>query len=153
MKKKDGSVRMCIDYHQFNKVNILNKYPLPWIDDLFDQLKRASYFSKDDLRSGYHQHSVKGVYTIKIEFQTRYGHHEFIVMFYDLTIALADCINLMNRVFKSYLDSFVIIFIDDILVYSKNEEDHMGHLRVVLKTLKDINYMPNIVSISFGCGR
>jgi len=137
VKKKDGSLHMCIDYRQLNKVTIKNKYPLPRIDDLFDQLQGASYFSKIDLRSGYHQLRVRGVDVPKTAFQTSYGLFEFLVMSFGLTNAPAAFMDLMNRVFRNYLDSFVIVFIDDILIYSKSEDDHMNHLRIVLQVLKD----------------
>ncbi|KAL5571283.1 hypothetical protein UlMin_020880 [Ulmus minor] len=124
VKKKDGTLRMCIDYRGLNKVTIKNKYPLPRIDDLFDQLKGAVVFSKIDLRSGYHQLRIK-----------EYGHYEFLVMPFGLTNAPAAFMDLMNRVFKAYLDKFVIVFIDDILVYSRSQEEHANHLRMVLRTL------------------
>ena len=117
LKKKDGSLRICIDYFQLNNVILKNKYHLPHIDDLFDQLQGSSYFSKINLRSGYHHLRVIGDDIPKMTFQTRYGHYEFLVMLFGLTNAMAVFMDLMNRVFRSYLDSFFIVFIDDILVY------------------------------------
>ncbi|KAJ3669525.1 hypothetical protein LUZ60_011475 [Juncus effusus] len=137
VKKKDGSMRLCIDYRELNKVTVKNKYPLPRIDDLFDQLQGAQVFSKIDLRTGYHQLKIKSEDIPKTAFRTRYGHYEFLVMSFGLTNAPAAFMDLMNRVFKPYLDSFVIVFIDDILIYSKNEKEHEEHLRVVLQTLLD----------------
>ena len=128
---------MCIDYRQLNKFTIKNKYPLPRIDDLFDQLQGVSYFSMIDLISGYHQLKVRGEDIQKMTFQTRYGHYELFVIYFCLTDGPATFIDLMNRMFQSCLDSFVIVFIDDILVYSKNEGEHMEHLRVVLQVLKE----------------
>ncbi|KAD3336850.1 hypothetical protein E3N88_32369 [Mikania micrantha] len=129
-------LRMRIDYRELNKVTIKNRYPLPRIDDLFDQLQGASYFSKIDLRSGYHQLQVRDEDVPKTAFRTRYGHYEFMVMPFGLTNAPAVFMDLMNRVCKPYLDKFVIVFIDDILVYSKNEKDHEEHLRKMLELLK-----------------
>ncbi|GKU98441.1 hypothetical protein SLEP1_g11449 [Rubroshorea leprosula] len=136
VKKKDGSMRLCIDYRELNKVTVKNRYPLPRIDDLFDQLKGAQVFSKIDLRSGYHPLKIKPDDVSKTAFCTRYGHYEFLVMPFGLTNALARFMELMNRVFSQYLDKFVVVFIDDILVYSSSHAFHEKHLRTVLETLR-----------------
>ncbi len=137
VKKKDGSLRMCVDYRRLNQVTIKNKYPLPRIDDLFDQLQGASIFSKIDLRSGYHQLLVRESDVSKTAFCTRYGLFEFLVMPFGVTNAPAIFMDLMNRVFRPYLDKFIIVFIDDILIYSKTPEDHEQHLRIALQTLRE----------------
>ncbi|GKB22061.1 putative reverse transcriptase domain-containing protein [Tanacetum coccineum] len=137
VKKKDGSFRMCIDYRELNKLTVKNRYPLPRIDDLFDQLQGSSIYSKIDLRSGYHQLRVREQDISKTAFRTRYGHYEFQVMPFGLTNAPAVFMDLMNRVCKPYLDKFVIVFIDDILIYSKDEREHEEHLKAILELLKE----------------
>ena len=136
-KKKDKTLRLCIDYRQLNRVMIKNRYPLPRIDDLFDQLRGARVYSKIDLRTGYHQLRVRETDIPKTTFRTRYGHFEFTVMPFGLTNAPATFMDLMHRVFQPYLDQFVIVFVDDILIYSKSEWEHEYHLRIVLQLLKD----------------
>ena len=130
--KKDGSLRMCVDYRQLNDVTIKNKYPLPTIDDLFDQLSGAKVFSKIDLRTGYYQLKIKKEDIPKTAFTTRYGLYEYIVMSFGLTNAPAFFMHMMNKVFMDFLGKFMVVFIDDILIYSRNEEEHKGHLRAVL---------------------
>ncbi|GJW60411.1 putative reverse transcriptase domain-containing protein [Tanacetum coccineum] len=127
---------MCIDYRELNKLTVKNRYPLPRIDDLFDQLQGSSVYSKIDLRSGYHQLRVREEDILKTAFRTRYGHYEFQVMPFGLTNAPAVFMDLMNRVCKPYLDKFVIVFIDDILIYSKSKQEHEEHLKIILELLK-----------------
>ncbi|GKD25211.1 putative reverse transcriptase domain-containing protein [Tanacetum coccineum] len=136
IKKKDGSFRMCIDYRELNKLTVKNRYPLPRIDDLFDQLQESSVYSKIDLRSGYHQLRVREADIPKTAFRTQYGHYEFQVMPFGLTNAPVVFMDLMNRLCKPYLDKFVIVFIDDILIYSKNKKEHEEHLKTILELLK-----------------
>ena len=137
VKKKDGTLRLCMDYRQINKLTIKNRYPLPRIDDLFDQIRGAAVFSKIDLRSGYHQVRIKDEDIYKTAFRTRYGHYEFVVMPFGLTNAPAAFMCLMNNVLSKYLDQFVVVFIDDILIYSKSEEEHQEHLRIILQVLRE----------------
>ncbi|KAJ0752836.1 putative nucleotidyltransferase, Ribonuclease H [Helianthus annuus] len=136
VKKKDGTFRMCIDYRELNKLTIKNRYPLPRIDDLFDQLLGSSFYSKIDLKSGHHQLRIKEESIPLTTFRTRYGHCEFLVMPFGLTNAPAVFMDLMNRVGKPYLDKFVIIFIDEILIYSQTEAEPEQHLRTILELLK-----------------
>ncbi|GJR07994.1 putative reverse transcriptase domain-containing protein [Tanacetum coccineum] len=136
VKKKDGSFRMCIDYRELNKLTINNQYPLPTIDDLFDQLQGSSIYSKIDLQYGYHQLCIREGDIPITAFRTRYGHYEFRVMPFGVTNAPAVFMDLMNHVCKPYLDKFVIVFIDDILIYSKNKEEHGKHLKTILNLLR-----------------
>jgi hypothetical protein len=137
VEKKDGTKRMCIDYRALNEVTIKNKYPLPRIEDLFEQLRRASVFSKIDLRSSYHQLRIRPSDIPKTTFITKCGLYEFTVMSFGLTNAPAFFMNLMNNVFMDYLDKFVVVFIDDILIYSQSEEEHVDHLKLVLQRLRE----------------
>ena len=136
-KKKDKILRLCIDYRQLNRVTIKNRYPLPRIDDLFDQLRGAQIYSKIDLLTGYHQLRVKEADIPKTAFRTWYGHFEFTVMPFRLTNGPITFMDLVHRVFQPYLDQFVVVFVDDILMYSKSEEEHEDHFRVVLQVLRD----------------
>ena len=140
---------MCIDYWQINKVIVKNKYPLSRIEDLFDQLKGASIFSKIDLRSGYYQLRVKEVDVPKTAFRTPYGHYEFLVMPFGFTNALAAFMDSMNRVFHPYLDQFLVVFIDDILVYSKDAQEHEQHLKIVLQMLREKNLYVKLSKCDF----
>ena len=132
MKKKDGTLRLCIDYRKLNKVTVKNKYPIPSIDDLFDQMRGVKVFSKIDMRYGYHKVIIKDEDIHKKTFRTRYGHYLFVVVPFNLTNAPATFMCLMNSVFSRYLDKFVLVFLDEILIYSKNEEEHAEHLRLIL---------------------
>jgi hypothetical protein len=138
VEKKDGTQRMCVDYRSLNEVTIKNKYPLPRIEDLVDQMKGASMFLKIDLRSGYHQLKIRESDIPKTAFRTWYGLYEYTMMSFGLTNAPTYFIYLMNKVFMEYLDKFVVVFIDDILIFSKTEEEHEKHLRLVLEKLKSI---------------
>lgn len=137
IKKKDGSSRLYVDYRQLNKATVKNKYPFPRINDLMDQLKGTSVFSKIDLKSEYHQIRVKEDDIPKTTFRSRYGHYEYLVMPFGLTNAPILFMDYMNRVFRSYLYQFFVFFIDDILIYSKNELEHEENLRIMLHILKD----------------
>ena len=137
MKKKDKTLRLCVDYRPLNEVTIKNKYPLPRIDLLFDQLTGAKVFSKIDLRSGYHQIKIKPEDIPKMAFTTRYGLYVYLVMSFGLINVPANFMYLMNSVFMPELDKFVVVFIDDILVYSKNKKEHAEHLRIVLTRFRE----------------
>jgi len=135
VKKKDGTMRMCVDYRALNQITIKNKYPLPRIDELFDRLTHARYFSKIDLRMGYHQIRISEEDIAKTAFRTRYGHFEFLVMTFGFTNAPATFQALMNDIFWPYLDAWVVIYLDDILIFSQTREEHLKHLRETLSTL------------------
>jgi hypothetical protein len=124
VEKKDGTKRLCVDYHELNRLTIKNKYPLPRIDVLFEQLRGAKVFSKIDLNFGYHQLRIQEEDIEKTTFSTRYGHYEYIVMSFGLMNAPAVFMEAMNRMLHEYLDDFIIVFLDDILIYSKSEEEH-----------------------------
>jgi hypothetical protein len=149
VEKKDGIKRTCIDYRSLNEVTIKNKYPLPRIKDLFDQLRGVSVFSKIDLRSGYHQLRIRTSDIPKTTFITKYGQYEFTVMSFGLTNAPAYFMYLMNSVFMDYLDKFVVVFIDDILIYSQNEQEHEEHLRKVLQRLHDCQLYAKLSKCEF----
>jgi hypothetical protein len=136
VEKKDGTQRMCVDYRSLNEVTIKNKYPLPRIEDLFDQMKGASMFSKIDLRLGYHQLKIRESDIPTTAFCTWYGLYEYTMMPFGLTNAPTYFMYLMNKVFMEYLDKFVVVFIDGILIFSKTEEEHEEHLKLVLEKLR-----------------
>jgi hypothetical protein len=136
IEKKDGTQQMCVDYRSLNEITIKNKYPLSKIEDLFDQMKGANVFSKIDLGSGYHQLKIRESDILKTAFRTRYGLYEYTVMSFGLTNASAYFMYLMNKVFMEYLNKFVVVYIDDILIFFKTEEEYEKHLRMVLKKLR-----------------
>nr|XP_051196726.1 uncharacterized protein LOC127310066 [Lolium perenne] len=153
VEKKDKSQRLVMDYRSLNEVTIKNKYPLPRINDLFDQLVGASVFSKIDLRSGYFQLKIREHDIPKTAFVTRYGSYEYTVMPFGLTNAPSYFMNMMNKVFMEFLDKFVVVFIDDILIYSKSEEEHEKHLRLILGNSENTSYMPSLVNSNFGSAK
>jgi hypothetical protein len=138
VKKNDGTLRLCIDFRQWNKYTINNNYPLPRIDDLFDHLRGTKIFSRIDLRVGYHQVKIKEEDIHKTTFRTRYGHYEFVVVPFGMTNAPTIFMCLMNDIFRNYLDKFVIVFLDDILIYSNSKEEHEHHLILVFQVLTSI---------------
>ena len=152
VKKKDGTLRLCVDYRNLNKMTMKYKYLLPMIDDLFNQLKGASVFLKIDLRSRYHQLRIKDDDVHKMAFRTKYGHYEFLVMPFGLTNAPTVFMDLINRVCRPYVDQFVVVFIDDILMYSKDREDHDTYLRVVLETLRKEQLYAKLSKCEFWLG-
>ena len=149
VEKKDGTKRMCIDYRALNEVTIKNKYPLPRIEGLFNKLRGASVFSKIDLRSGYHQLRIRPSDIPKTIFITKYGLYEYTVMSFGLTNAPAFFMYLMNNVFMDYLNKFVVVFIDDILIYSQNKQEHEEHLRKVLQRLRDCQLYAKLSKCEF----
>ena len=150
MKKKDKTFRLCIDYRQLNRVTIKNRYPLQRIDDLFDQLRGARVYSKIDLRTGYHQLRVRETNIPKTAFKTYYGHFEFTVMPFGLMNAPTTFMDLMHKVFQPYLNQFVLVFVDDILIYSQSKWEHEDHLRIILQLMKDHQLYAKFSSASFG---
>ena len=137
VKKKDGGLRMCVDYRALNQQTIKNRYPLPRIDEMFDRIYKGRIFSSFDLTSGYHQVRIKPQHTEKTAFCTRYGQYEFRVVPFGLSNAPAIFQTMMNRIFRKYLDDFIVIFLDDLLVFSLNEQDHLKHIEIVFKLLKE----------------
>ena len=142
-------MRMCINYQELNEVSIKKKYPLPWIVDLFDQLKGVAIFSKIDLRSRYHQLKIRESDVSKMDFWTRYRHYEVLVMSFRLTNALVAFMDIMNRVFKDYFDEFIIVFIDDIFIYSKSKPEHEEHLEITLRILKEHQLYDKFLNCEF----
>jgi hypothetical protein len=148
-QKKDGTLRLCIDFRQLNKYTIKKKYPLTRIDDVFNQVRGAKIFSKIDLRSRYHHVRIKEEDIHKIAVRTRYGHYEFVVVAFGLTNAPTIFMCLMNGIFINYLDKFVIVLLDDILIYSNSEEEHEHHLRLVLQVLREHQLYAKMSKCSF----
>ena len=149
VNKKDGTLRSCFDFRQLNKVTVRNKYPLTRIDDLFDKLIGTNIFSKIDLISGYHQVRMKDEDISRTTVRTRYHHYEFVVVPFGLTKSLATFMCLMDGILKKYLDKFAILFLDDILIYSKSKEEHWEQLRLVLQVLREHQIYSNLRKCSF----
>ena len=149
VKKKEGTLRMSMDYRDLNKQTVKNRYPLPRTDELLDQLHGAKVFSKIDLQSGYHQVRVASQDIYKTAFGTRYGHFEFLVLPFGLTNAPATFMSFMHEVLQPFLDEFVVVFLDDILIYSKSEEEHLKHLRLVLQKLREYHLFAKMSKCAF----
>ena len=150
VKKKDGSTHMCTDYRALNKITKKNVYPLPRIDELLDRLQGARFFTKIDLRQGYHQIRIKDEVVENTAFRTRYGHFEYLVLPFGLTNAPATFMGLMNEVFRPLLDKSVVIYLDDILIYSRTWEDHKRHIAAVLDRLREHQLYAKISKCEFG---
>ncbi len=150
VSKMDGALRLCVDYRALNRLSVKNSYPLPRIDDIMDQLSTAKYFTKIDLRSGYHQIRLDDDYAPLTAFPTRYGHFEFQVLPFGLTNAPATFMSLVNEVFSEYLDKFVIVYIDDILVYSDTWEENLAYIREILQVLREKNLYAKESKCVFG---
>ena len=144
VRKKDGSLRFCVDYRALNKLTIKNRYALPRTEELFDRLQGAKVFSKIDLESGYWQVRIAKGDVPKTAFRTCYGHYEFKVMPFGLTNAPAAFQGAMNDLFREYLDDFVVVFLDDILVYSKDPTKHLEHLEIVLSKLREHQFFAKL---------
>jgi len=142
VQKKDGTWRLCIDYRALNKITVRNRYPIPWIDDLLDQLKGEKYFSKINLKSGYHQVPIEPSDVWKTAFKAKEGLFEWLVMPFRLTNALATFMRLMDDILRPFTNSFVVVYLDDILIFSQSWEEHLHHIRQVLQTLRQQSYVP-----------
>jgi hypothetical protein len=150
VQKKDGTWRLCIDYRALNKITVWNRYLIPWIDDLLDQLKGVKYFSKIDLKSGYHQVPIKPSDVWKTAFKSKEGLFEWLVMPFGLTNAPATFMRLMDNILQPFINSFVVVYLDDILIFSQTWEEHLHHIRQVLQTLRQHKFCANLEKCTFG---